>query len=71
MGSWKGQTRQDLMKAARSIIGGADTVRELFRFLWVRRLWCVISFVATVLIMAVLLLVGQATGIAPFNYTLF
>jgi hypothetical protein len=59
------------MKAARNIIGGADNVRELFRFLWARRLWWMIPFVATLPVVAVLLLVGQATGIAPFIYTLF
>jgi hypothetical protein len=30
-----------------------------------------IPFVATLLLVAVLVLVGQATGIAPFIYTLF
>jgi hypothetical protein len=59
------------MKGARNVIGGADTIRELFRFLWVRRLWWMIPFVAALLLVAIVLLVGQATGIAPFIYTLF
>ena len=59
------------MKAARNVIGGAGTIRELFRFLWARRLWWMMPFVVTLLLVAVLLLVGQATGIAPFIYTLF
>jgi hypothetical protein len=59
------------MKAARNVVGGAGTIRELFRFLWARRLWWMMPFVVTLLLVAVLLLVGQATGIAPFIYTLF
>jgi hypothetical protein len=59
------------MKAARNVAGGAGTIRELFRFLWARRLWWMMPFVVTLLLVGVLLLVGQATGIAPFIYTLF
>jgi hypothetical protein len=59
------------MRAARNVAGGAGTIRELFRFLWARRLWWMMPFVVTLLLVAVLLLVGQATGIAPFIYTLF
>ena len=47
------------------------TVGELFGFLWERKLWWMIPFVATLLLVAALLLVGQATGVAPFIYTLF
>ena len=50
---------------------GAGTIRELFEFLWARKLWWIVPFVMTLLLVAVLLLVGEATGIAPFIYTLF
>jgi hypothetical protein len=50
---------------------GAGVVGELFRFLWQRKLWWMIPFVATLLVVAALLLVGQASGAAPFVYTLF
>jgi hypothetical protein len=59
------------MKAARNVAGGAGTIRELFQFLWARKLWWIVPFVVTLLLVAVLLLVGEATGIAPFIYTLF
>ncbi len=59
------------MKAARNVVGGVQTIRELFRFLWKRKLWWIAPFVITLLLVAVLLLVGEATGIAPFIYTLF
>lgn len=59
------------MKVLRNVAGGADTVGELFQFLWARRLWWLIPFVAVLLLVAVLLIVGQVTGVAPFIYTLF
>jgi hypothetical protein len=59
------------MKAAKNVIGGMSTIGELFQFLWMRRLWWMIPFVVVLLLVAILLLVGQATGVAPFIYTLF
>jgi hypothetical protein len=59
------------MKAARNLISGGGTAAELLRFLWTRRLWWLIPFVVTLLVAGTLVLVGQATGIAPFIYTLF
>jgi hypothetical protein len=59
------------VRAARNVAGGAGIIRELFRFLWTRRLWWIVPFVVTLLLVAVLLLVGEATGVAPFIYTLF
>jgi uncharacterized membrane protein YqhA len=59
------------MRAARNVAGGMGTVAELFQFLWARRLWWLIPFVAILILTAVLLIVGQVTGVAPFIYTLF
>jgi Family of unknown function (DUF5989) len=59
------------MRVARNVAGGAGTVVELFQFLWARRLWWLIPFVAILLLTAVLLIVGQVTGVAPFIYTIF
>lgn len=59
------------MKVARNIAGGAGTIRELFQFLWARRLWWLIPFVAVLILTGVLLIIGQVTGVAPFIYTLF
>ncbi len=59
------------MKAARNVAGGASTIRELFAFLQARKRWWLVPFVATLLLVALLLLVGEVTGIAPFIYTLF
>ncbi len=59
------------MRAARNIAGGMSTVGELFQFLWARRLWWLIPFVAILLLTGILLIAGQVTGVAPFIYTLF
>jgi uncharacterized protein DUF5989 len=59
------------MKVLQNVVGGAGTVGELFHFLWARRLWWLIPFVAVLLLVAVLLIIGQVTGVAPFIYTLF
>ncbi len=59
------------MKAAKNIVSGAGTIRELFEFLWTERLWWLIPFVALLLLAGVLLIASQVTGVAPFIYTLF
>ena len=50
-------------------IGG--TVKELLSFLWQERLWWMIPFVVTLLIVAVLLVFAQSSPVAPFIYTIF
>ena len=59
------------MRVLRNMTSGFGTVRELMRFLRQRRLWWLMPFVVTLLIVGVLVLVGQVTGVAPFIYTLF
>jgi hypothetical protein len=59
------------MKALRNVAGGAGTVGELFSFLWTRKRFFLIPFVITLIFVAILLLVGEVTGVAPFIYTLF
>jgi hypothetical protein len=59
------------VKALRNVAGGADTIAELLTFLWRRKRFWLIPFVVTLLLVGVLLLVGEVTGVAPFIYTLF
>jgi hypothetical protein len=59
------------MKALRNVTTGMGTVSELFQFLWMRKLWLLVPFVGTLLLVGALLLIGQVTGVAPFIYTLF
>ena len=59
------------MKALRNVAGGAGTIGELFSFLWTRKRYFLIPFVVTLILVPVLILVGEVTGVAPFIYTLF
>jgi len=59
------------VKALRNVVTGMGTVRELFQYLWARKIWWLMPFVTVLLLVALLLLVGEVTGIAPFIYTLF
>lgn len=59
------------MKTLRNVSGGAGIVGELFSFLWRRKRFWLIPFVVVLLLVGVLILVGEVTGVAPFIYTLF
>lgn len=48
-----------------------STVAELFGFLWEHKLWWIMPVVLVMLIVAVILIFGQSTGIAPFIYPFF
>ena len=59
------------MKAFRNIVGGAGTIGELLSFLWRAKRFWLIPFVVILLLVGLLILVGEVTGVAPFIYTLF
>ena len=59
------------MKTLRNVSGGAGTVGELVSFFWRRKRFWLIPFVEMLLLLGVLILVGEVTGVAPFIYTLF
>lgn len=44
---------------------------ELVAFLWQAKLWFLIPFIVLLLIFGFVLIFAQATGVAPFIYTLF
>ncbi len=44
---------------------------ELLEFLWKAKLWFLIPLVAVLLVFGLLLIFAQASGVAPFIYTLF
>jgi len=44
---------------------------ELVEFLWKAKLWFLIPLVVVLLVFGLLLVFAQATGVAPFIYTLF
>lgn len=44
---------------------------ELLAFFWRRKLWWMIPLVTVLLLFGLLIVVGSATGVGPFIYTLF
>jgi hypothetical protein len=44
---------------------------ELMQFLWARKLWWLIPMFVALGLLVVLIIFGQASGAAPFIYTLF
>ena len=46
-------------------------IGEILLYLWSRRLWWLIPMVTLLLIFGFLLVFANATGVAPFIYTLF
>ena len=51
--------------------GRASVIRELFRFLWERKLWWMIPIVVVLLLFGLLIFFTQSSAVAPFIYTLF
>lgn len=54
-----------------SVLTHLSIVRELFIFLWKRKLWWLIPMVGVVVLLGILLIFAQGSPIAPFIYTLF
>ncbi len=44
---------------------------ELLQFLWMRKLYWLIPMIITLIVFALLIVIGNAGGVAPFIYTLF
>lgn len=59
------------MKVLKTIGARLEVVSELMGFLWQRRLWWLLPMVFMLVIVGLLLVFAQATGLAPFIYTLF
>ncbi len=53
------------------VIHQASTVKELLSFFWQNRLWWMIPFVVTLIVVAVLLVLAQSSPVVPFLYTAF
>ena len=59
------------MSSLRAFASRLGTMGELLVFLWQRKLWWLIPLMVVILLVGVLLVFGQATGVGPFIYTLF
>ncbi len=44
---------------------------ELLQFLWMRKLYWLIPMIVALIVVAVLIVLGTATGAGPLIYTLF
>ena len=51
--------------------GRAEVVRELFGFLWKRKLWWLLPIVALLVSVGFLAVLASQPTVAPFIYTLF
>ena len=59
------------MHILRNMTTNAGTVRELFQFLWARKLWWLTPMIFLLALFGLLIVFGHASGVAPFIYTLF
>jgi len=46
-------------------------IGEFLKFLWARKMWWLIPMVVVLLLFGFLLIFANASGVAPFIYTLF
>ena len=67
-GNLAGVKRKMKMKSAGARAG---VLKELVEFLWERKLWWLIPLVVLLVTFGMLMVFAQASGIAPFIYTLF
>lgn len=58
------------MKLIKSIIFRFQIIGELFQFLWARKLWWLIPFVAVLLVLGLLIVFAESTGLGPLVYPL-
>lgn len=49
----------------------ASVLKELFGFLWKRKLWWLIPMIVVLLVFGLLLATAAGSPLAPFIYTLF
>jgi hypothetical protein len=76
-GSDEAASSEDLKKkhkkpnAVQDFFARMGIMGELFGFLWKRKLYWLIPMILTLFIFALLIILGNAGGIAPFVYTLW
>jgi len=59
------------MKVASSIASKLGIFGELLTFFWQRRLWWLIPMIVLLILLGLLFIFAQVSGVAPFIYTLF
>ncbi len=48
-----------------------DLVRELWRFVWARKVWWLVPSLVLILLAGVLIVLGALTPLGPLMYTVF
>ena len=51
--------------------GGLGSIGQLFAFLWMQKLWWLFPVIVLLLLFALLIVLGNATGLGPLIYPLF
>ncbi len=59
------------MKFIKKMFSRGSEANDLVKFLWEAKLWFLIPFVLVLLVFGLIFVFAQATGVAPFIYTLF
>ena len=59
------------MQMVREIADKFGIAGELLTFFWDQKMWWMIPLVGVLLFFGLLIVVGSATGVGPFIYTLF
>lgn len=58
------------MKIVKDITARAEETNDLFKFLWKAKMWFLIPFIVILVAFGLLIFFAQATGVAPFIYSL-
>ncbi|MDM8530717.1 DUF5989 family protein [Anaerolineales bacterium HSG25] len=58
-------------KFGKGMATNVGVVGEVFEFLWARKMWWMIPMVSVLLLFGLLLVFANASGVAPFIYTMF
>ena len=59
------------MSVLREIADKFGIAGELLSFIWGRKMWWMLPLVVVLLFFGLVIVVGSATGVGPFIYTLF
>lgn len=59
------------LKFLKKITGRYGIIRELLAFFWKEKLWWMIPMIVILVLLGILMVLSQATPVAPFIYTLF
>jgi uncharacterized protein DUF5989 len=59
------------MNLWQKFIRRSSVLKDLFRFLWINRLWWMVPIVLVFLLLGILIWLTQSSAVASFIYTLF